>query len=727
MKTITLICFLTTGLLMACGTVGIGPKPPLAISDTVVDYYFGRKINDPYRYMENLQDSSVVEWIREQSDYSRRILNNISGRQELINRMIEIDGRKSEQISRLRITDNDRYFYLKTMPDDQAGKLYFRDGFKGPEFLLFDPTEFYNDTSRTYFLTNISPSIDGTKVFFVLYPSDRAVSNIFITMDVENRKITEQYDRNWMSIASWLPDSKSYLINLPSETPLSGGTPYFYNSRICLHFLGTDSGKDRVIFSRKQYPELGIKPEDIPNATYDNNSQYIFCSLVSSDRRNHVFYLPLAGISEEKPDWKLLFKREDEVYNFIATDKEIFIRSPKKASNFRILKISLTEPDITEAKIIIPEDPRASLTSFRLTRDGIYYSILRNGIQNELYCLLNENEEPVKVELPTAACSLSISSKGPEFRDIWLEVEGWEGEHLRYLYIPYQDEFKPENLMTTNKYPEYKDLMVENLMVPSHDGVRIPLTLIHKKNIAENGNNSVLLFGYGSYGRITSQVFDPNLLLWVYKGGILAIAHVRGGGEFGEHWHKSGMKTSKPNTWKDLIACTEYLISEKITQSRKIAITSSSAGGILIGRAMTESTDLFAAAIPQVGFLNPLRLNMMQNSPYQEYEFGNIKDSVECMALIEMDPYHHLSEGVKYPATLVTAGMLDQAIPIWMPSKFAARLQSVNISGKPVLFYANPETGHMADTKSLQIENLADVLSFALWQTGHPDFQFTQQ
>ena len=726
MKTITLICFLTTGLLMACGTIDIGPKPPLAISDTVVDDYFGIKIADPFRYMEDLQDSMVIKWIEEQSDYSRRILDNIPGRQELIERMIEFDGRKSAQISWFRISENDRYFYLKTMPDGQAGKLYLRNGFKGPESLLFDPEEFLTDTSRTYFLTNISPSIDGKKVFFILYPSDRIGANKIITMDVENKKIIEQFDRNWMSIASWLPDSNSYLINLPSETPLSDEIPFFYDSRICLHTVAADSGKDRVIFSRKHYPGLGIKPEDIPNATYDNNSQYIFCSLVSSDRRNHVFYLPLADISEEKPDWKLLFKREDEVYNFIATDKEIFIRSPKKASNFRILKISLTEPDITEAKVIIPEDPRASLTSFRLTRDGIYYSILRNGIQNELYHLLNENEEPVKIELPTAACNLSISSKGPEFSEVWLEVEGWAGEHLRYLYIPYQDEFKPENLMTTNEYPEYKDLIVENLMVPSHDGVGIPLTLIHKKNIAKNGNNSVLLFGYGSYGHITSQIFDPNLLLWVYKDGILAIAHVRGGGEFGDQWHKSGMKTSKPNTWKDLIACTKYLISEKITQSPKITITSSSAGGILIGRAMTERPDLFAVAIPQVGFLNPIRLNMMQNSPYQVEEFGNIKDSVECMALIEMDPYHHLSDGVKYPATLVTAGILDPMIPLWMPAKYAARLQTVNGSDKPVLLWANPETGHMADTKSQQIENMADVLSFALWQTGHPDFQFRQ-
>jgi prolyl oligopeptidase len=247
--------------------------------------------------------------------------------------------------------------------------------------------------------------------------------------------------------------------------------------------------------------------------------------------------------------------------------------------------------------------------------------------------------------------------------------------------------------------------------------------LIYKKNVEKNGKNFVLLYGYGSYGHLTSRVFDPNLLLWTHMGGVLAIVHVRGGGEFGDQWHRSGMKTLKYNTWKDLIACTEYLISEKITRPPKIAITSRSAGGILIGRAMTDQPDLFAVAIPEVGLLNPLRLNMMQNSMYQEHEFGTIRDSVECMALIEMDPYHHLADGTEYPATLVTAGMLDQMIPLWMPAKFAARLQSVNGSSEPVLFWSNPETGHMADTKNQQIENIADVVSFAFWQTGHPDFQ----
>ena len=184
------------------------------------------------------------------------------------------------------------------------------------------------------------------------------------------------------------------------------------------------------------------------------------------------------------------------------------------------------------------------------------------------------------------------------------------------------------------------------------------------------------------------------------------------------------LKTTKPNTWKDLIACTEYLISEEYTSPKKVAIYSASAGGILVGRAMTERPDLYAAVIPGVGCMNTLRGENSPNGPVNIPEFGTSQDSVECMALIEMDSYLHLQDGVEYPATLVTAGMNDPRVIAWQPAKFAARLQAANASGKPILFWADYDAGHgMGNTKSKQFESLADVMSFALWQTGHPGFK----
>lgn len=262
-------------------------------------------------------------------------------------------------------------------------------------------------------------------------------------------------------------------------------------------------------------------------------------------------------------------------------------------------------------------------------------------------------------------------------------------------------------------------------MVESHDGVKVPQSLVYKKGIKKNGDNPVLITGYGAYGISLRPKFDPELLLFAYEGGIVATAHVRGGGELGDQWRKDGLKTKKANTWKDLIACAEYLISENYSSNKKIAIHGASAGGITIGRAMTERPELFAAAIPKVGLMNILRRDTSVSRVLRNREeFGTVKDSVECMALIEMDAYHHLKEGISYPATLITAGMNDTRVIAWGPAKFAARLQAVNVSNNPILFRVDYETGHgIGDRKTKYYEDVADVLSFALWQTGHPKYQ----
>jgi prolyl oligopeptidase len=323
-----------------------------------------------------------------------------------------------------------------------------------------------------------------------------------------------------------------------------------------------------------------------------------------------------------------------------------------------------------------------------------------------------------------AAGNLSLSTKGFKFEDVWVGISGWTTDFKRYRYIAETGEFRHEQISSMADYPEYENLVVKEVEVPSHDGVLVPLSIIYNKDVGLTGDNPTLVMGYGSYGASLNPFFSPNFLLWTHKGGVFAVAHVRGGGEKGDNWHMGGFKTTKPNTWKDLIACCEYLIDEKYTSSGNIAINSGSAGGILVGRAMTERPDLFAAVIPEVGVMNTVRTENSPNGPVNTPEFGTMADSVEAIALIEMDSYHHLEDGVKYPATLITAGMNDPRVIAWEPAKFAARLMAANASDEPILFLVDYESGHgIGDTKTKQFEGLADVFSFALWQTGHPDFQ----
>jgi len=707
-----------------CTTNDTRQKPPLAQINPVEDEYFGIKISDPYRYMENLKDTALQRWFKEQTDYSRSIMNSIPGRQNLIDKMFEFNGRNSSQINRLKITDNDRYFYLKTTPTDETGKLYYRDGYDGNETLLYDPEKHSADTTPTFTISFVSPSYDGSKIAFSIAPDGSEIGEILI-INVENLQIyPERIDRHWWGLPSWLPDGNGFFYNR-----MQSGDIYQkdleLDNKIFLHKIGTDPATDIEFLSRTKNPELGINSEDIPWVAYNKDCHYLFAYVSTMDGLS-VYYAPCSEITNKKIAWEQLFKPEDEVLNFFTTDKEIYVFTQKDAPNFQILKTTLLNPDLGKAEVAVPEDPYRILcpySIFRISSEGLFYSVGENGVKVKLYFLPKGERTSKEIELPFSAGTLDMNTKGYRFKDVWISISGWTNDSQRYRYSTEKNEFTLENLSSKPEYPEYADLIVEELMIQSYDGQEVPLSLVYKKNFKKDGKNSVFFYGYGAYGTPINPFYNPNLLLWAYNGGILAIPHVRGGGELGHRWYKGGLKVTKPNTWKDLIACAEYLVSENYTSPKKIAIYSFSAGGILIGRAMTDRPDLFAVAISDVGVMNPLRFEETPNGTINVSEFGTVQDSIECMALIEMDSYLNIKDEVKYPATLITAGINDPRVIAWQPAKYAARLQAANISNKPILFWADFEAGHGAKTKTKEFERLADVLSFAFWQTGHPDYQ----
>ena len=252
----------------------------------------------------------------------------------------------------------------------------------------------------------------------------------------------------------------------------------------------------------------------------------------------------------------------------------------------------------------------------------------------------------------------------------------------------------------------------------------VPVSLIYKKGLKKDKMNNILIDGYGSFGISMKPRFRTFYLSWVLNGGVFVEAHVRGGSEKGDDWYKNGYKSTKPNTWKDLIAAAEYLIKEKITSKERIAITSGSAGGILVGRAITERPDLFRVMICKNGELNTARLKETPNGPNCMKEFGNPEIKEEHEALIEMDSYLHIKKGVKYPACLITTGMNDARVASWISGKFAAKLKASTASKNPIVFAVNYNTGHGLDNSNLELYNdFADQFAFAFWQMGNPKFK----
>ena len=260
--------------------------------------------------------------------------------------------------------------------------------------------------------------------------------------------------------------------------------------------------------------------------------------------------------------------------------------------------------------------------------------------------------------------------------------------------------------------------------VKSHDGAMVPLSITHRADVKLDGSNATLLYGYGAYGITEEPRYNATRLAWLERGGVYAVANVRGSSVYGYDWYKAGYKATKPNTWKDFIACAEYLIEQKYTTSERLGILGGSAGGILVGRAMTERPDLFAAVVPAVGALDMVRMETTANGIPNIPEFGTVTKEDEFRALLAMSSYHHVKEGVAYPAVMLLHGVNDTRVDYWHSSKMAARLLAATTSGKPVLLNLDYDAGHgVGSTKVQRQRETADYYAFLLWQTGHPDFQ----
>jgi len=706
-------------LLVQCNAPADLPEPPPPAPERpVTDVIWGMEITDPYQYMENMEDTLVRNWMIANADYARTVLDGISGRQGLIDKMKEFDERRSDQVTDLTILDNDLYFYLKTTPEDETGKLYMRNGFEGEEKLLFDPGT-YGEDSLDYVISGFYPTFEGDKLAMTVDPNGSENSTMMI-MDVETGEFFPEKVTLSIGPANWLPDGEHFLYTKVNSANVHDPMRYI-NTKSYLHKLGTSQEEDEVFFSGEKYPELGIQPAEFPLAFYDYYEDNVFLGFFNVENNLIIFAADGQEVLSGRVGWSKVCDRDDQIQNFTTIGDDVYVYTTKGAPNFRVLKTSLWEPDFENAEEFIPE-PEGLLETFRFTDDACYFTVKSNGTQTRLY---RKDETGIsEVELPVAAGSVGIRTKGHKFPDIWVSLTGWTLDGKRYRYDPAAGSFTEEQLSKQADYPEYADLVVEELMVPSHDGVEVPLSLIYKKGTRMDGSNPLMIYGYGSYGIRNDPGFSSGRLLWCYHGGIWAVAHVRGGGALGEEWRLAGNKTTKPNTWKDLIAVTEYLQDRSYSTPEKTAIMGGSAGGILVGRAMTERPELYKAVLALVGSMNTVRMEESPNGPTNVPEFGTVQDSVGFRALLEMDSYHHLVEGVKYPATLVTAGMNDPRVIAWQPGKFAARLQACDASSNPQLFLVDYKAGHgIGNTKTKNWENMADYLSFAFWQTGHRDFK----
>jgi prolyl oligopeptidase len=474
------------------------------------------------------------------------------------------------------------------------------------------------------------------------------------------------------------------------------------------------------------YPNLDIQPNDFPFAGLNKDSRnFIFADLSNVRNEMFTYYAPVTQFNSGKIDWKILCKPDDKIVKgreIIGND--VYAITYKDAKNYRLVHTTLTNPDWDKAETIAAEKPDQTLESITHCKDYLLLTY-SDGINSHISKYNFATKKTTEIQLPYAGTAYIFCIDNTT-NNCYVGITSWNKPYTEFNLNAETDETTPSTFNKPPVYPAaYTDLQVEEVQVKGYDGVMIPLSIIYKKGIKLDGNNVCLMDSYGAYGISMTPEFDFENSLAV-KGVVIAIPHVRGGGEKGEAWYKAGYKTTKPNTWKDFNSCAEYLIAKGYTSPNKLAGTGTSAGGILISRAITERPDLYAAAICNVGCANAMRMETAPNGPVNIPEFGTVKDSVECRALYEMDGVQHVVKGTKYPAVICVGGWNDPRVIAWEPGKFAAALQNASTSGKPVLMKVNYDNGHFTEDKSVTFADLADQFAFAMWQCGDPDFQLKQ-
>ena len=683
--------------------------------------FFGTQVDDPYRALENVKDPAVDAWMRAHSKHARSTLEALPGYEALKKRVVELDNAVEARVGQVRRMASGDIFFMRRGAKDNTFKLYVRDA-RGQERLLADPDDWQKQTGKPHAINYFFPSWDAKLVAFGISAAGSEAASIHV-MEVATKKLVgKPIDRAQYPGVSWLPDNSGFFFLREQEMKTGmAATERYQNSKLWLHRLGEDDTKDVALLGPGVHPDVEVPRTDFSYIIVTPGSRWALAAIYAGVQREVTLYAaPLESVGKPGMRWTRVATPAEKVTDYAVRGDDLYVLTHAKSPRYSVMRTSLAKPDVANAEAVIAASDDV-LFAISAARDAFYFES-RNGPVKKVKRLPYGSRQAMDVALPVEG-SASLLSASPDADGAMVSAAAWTRAREIYL-VDASGKATNTGLQPLGPFDAPKGYVTREVRVKSHDGTEVPLSIIHRAGLELDGSNPTLLYAYGAYGITEEPGFNPTRLAWLEKGGVYAVANVRGSGVFGEQWYKAGYKASKPNTWKDFIACAEYLVAQKYTVPAKLGILGGSAGGILVGRALTERPDLFGAVIPAVGVLDAVRAETTANGVPNIPEFGTVTKEDEFRALLEMSSYHHVKEGTRYPAVLLPHGVNDPRVDVWHSSKMAARLMAASTSGKPVLLDLDYEGGHgIGDTKAQRQRQVTDVYAFILWQAGHPEFQ----
>lgn len=694
------------------------PKTPVR---EVTDDYFGTRVTDPYRWLENTSDPEVVSWMKSQDDYTRAQLAKIPGRDKLLDRIKSLDN-AGAVVASLQVWGG-HYFYLKTEPGSDNRKLYVRDTIAAPERLLVDPEKLTTADGKHFSIDYFQPSLDGKYVAYGLSPGGSEDSVLHFLVTATGGGLPDVIDRAQFGQPTWLPGNKSFFYTRTQKlSPSDPPTAKYQKLRVYAHTLGNDPEKDQQVFGYEFSPNVKVTEDDFPLLVYSPAAPKALVALVIHGVKNEkdIYVASFDANPTAKTVWTKVADDSQEITGLDIHGDDLFLLSHKDASRFKVFRTSLSKPDLANAKLVVPPSEPVVI-NIAAAADGLYIQDLDGGI-GKLRRLSYGTGKVEAMKLPFDGAIQSLVTN-PTEPGAWLDLVGWTKPPLWYSLDAKSGKLEDTHIVAPSPV-DFSNIVSEEVKAKSADGTMVPLSIVHRRDIKMDGSSPAWLEGYGAYGITYDPSFRPTWLAFLEHGGLFAVAHVRGGGEYGEDWHNGGRKLTKQHTIDDFIACARYLIENKYTSAAKLAGEGTSAGGVTIGGAVTQRPDLFAAALIRVGDSDSLRSELMASGPANIPEFGTVKDPDGFKGLYAMDAYQHVKPETAYPAVLLTTGANDPRVAPWQAAKMTARLQASTNSNKPVLLRVDYDAGHgLGSTKSQRDVELADEVSFLLWQFGVPEFQ----
>ncbi len=666
----------------------------------VIEEYFGRKVPDPYRWLEDPDSPETRAWIEAQNRVTFDYLAGIPEREAIRGRLAEL-----WNYERYGVPSREGPWYVFSRNDGLQNQsvIYRATTLTATPEVLIDPNTFSPD--GTVALGSLAFSDDGRYVAYSVSTSgsdwrEWRVREVATAQDLPDRLQWSKF-----SGAAWKKDGSGFYYSR-YDAPKEGQAlqQINKNQKVYFHRLGTPQEQDELVYARSDRPEWMFEAD-----VTDDGRFLLIYQTESTDPRNRVF---IQDLSQPGSKVEPFLDAYDAEYGIVGNDGDVFyVLTDHGAPRRRLVAIDRRDPAPARWRTIIPEAAgRDVLTAVRMAGDR-FVTVWLTDAHNKLRVYRLDGRLEREIPLPGIGSIGGLSAKRRIKDEVFYAFTSFTTPTTIYRY----DAVNGRSTVFRQPKVAFRPADYETVQVfyPSKDGTRIPMFLSYRKGLRKDGQNPTLLYGYGGFNISLTPSFSPANIAWMEMGGLYAVANLRGGGEYGKAWHDAGRLHNKQNVFDDFIAAAEYLVRERYTSPAKLAIYGASNGGLLVGACLTQRPDLFGAALPAVGVMDMLRFHKFTIGWAWVSDYGNPDKREDFETLIKYSPYHNIKPGVRYPPTLVTTADHDDRVVPGHSFKFTAALQAAQAGPAPVLIRIQTKTGHGAGRPTwMQIDERADMWAF---------------